>query len=541
MLKNLRSLEQLCSLEQIRSPRHLGLALLLSLVTISGAYAQTKLFKAVAEDMDQEFLSIIQDRKLVGYLMFTQLERASADSFNYRLSIMDENLNDIGTVNFRDEKLNLKNVSFDQDILCLAYIKSNFVGKVYRNNKEFKKDRDNARSYLHTQFLSLDGKIIATNNIKLDIKPEAQDDPTSNRKVIGNGRLGYPIQLSNISGKGFACFYGDGAGKNLVVFNDAGKLMWKKKFTEGASNISMLTSGSDIDFLVKTVFATEGGWAVVSYNAIDSSAYPKILLKDKKGNDLKVITFDNDPVTGKPFVAGSIITPGKRAVDFPTGRNIVNGTYCGVFSIDLAGHTKKDIHTNFTYWNDGSQSFMDKNGYCEETRGYADFKNSFRDFHGNTWFAASNIHRHPRWGSIAGAVITAPLIFPPIFIMGLGTHRYWNESVTLIELDSAGKMKMGGSIASPCGQHYMAAMQTIFMNPRSYFNVSNPDSRSNYLIVDGAKDINIYNVNQKKVARNVPHKAGKNLVAIYPAKEGSIMVYEFDLKEKTTRLSIESL
>lgn len=528
-------------LQNLRCLRHLGLAILLPLLAFSEVHAQTKLFKAVAEDMDQEFLSITQDRKLVGYLMFTQLERASADSFNYRLSIMDENLNDIGTVNFRDEKLNLKAVSFDQDILCLTYIKSNFVGKVYRNNKEFKKDRDNARSWLHTQFVGLDGKIIATSNIKLDIKPEAQDDPTSNRKVIGNGRLAYPIQLSNISGKGFACFYGDAAGKSLVVFNDAGKHMWKKKFTEGVSNINMLTSGSDIDFLVKTEIKDEGGWEVVSYNAVDSSIYPKILLKDKKGDDLKVITFDNDPVTGKPFVAGSIMSPSKRQVPFPTGRDIVQGAYCGVFSIDLAGHTKKDIHTKFTYWNDGSQSFLDKNGYCEETRGYADFKNSFRDFHGDTWFAAGNIHRHPRWGSIAGAVITAPLIFPPIFIMGLGTHRYWNESVTLIELDSAGKMKMGGSIASRCGQHYMAGMQAIFMNPRSYFNVSNPDAHANYLIVDGAKDINIYNVNQKKVARNVPHKAGKTVVSIMPAKEGSIMVYEFDLKEKTTRLSIESL
>jgi hypothetical protein len=496
MLKNLRSL------------KHLSLALFMPLLTLSGAYAQTKVFKAVAEDMDQEFESIVQDRKLVGYLMFTQLEKASADSFNYRLNIMDENLNDIGTVNFRDEKLNLKSVSFDQDVLCLAYVKSNFVGKVYRNNKEFRKDMDNAKSWLHTQFLSLDGKIIATNNIKLTIKPEAQGDPTSNRKVIGNGRLGYPIQLNNISGKGFACFYGDDAGKSLVVFNDAGKLTWKKKFTEGVSNITMLTSGSEIDFLVKTEVNDEGGWEVVSYNAVDSAVYPKVLLKDKKGNDLKVITFDNDPVTGKPFVAGSIMNPAKRPVQFPTGRDIVQGTYCGVFCIDLAGHTKKDIHTSFTYWNDGSQSFVDKDGYCEETRGYADFRNSFRDFHGNTWFAASNIHRHPRWGSITGAVITAPLIFPPIFFMGMGTHKYWNESVTLIELDSSGKMKLGGSIASPSGVHYMASNQAIFMNPRSFYNVSNPDSRDNYLIVDGAKDINIYSVNQKKVARNVPQKAG---------------------------------
>src|SRR5579872_6786890 len=102
--------------------------LLLFVASASTAAAQTKVFKAVTQDMEQEFKVIMQDGKLVGYLTFTQLEKASADSFNYRIDIMDENLNDIGTVDFREQKLNIKGVSFDQDILCLAYVRSNFVG-----------------------------------------------------------------------------------------------------------------------------------------------------------------------------------------------------------------------------------------------------------------------------------------------------------------------------------------------------------------------------------------------------------------------------
>jgi hypothetical protein len=35
---------------------------------------------------------------LVGYLAFTRLEQADADSFNYRITIIDENLHDIGAV-----------------------------------------------------------------------------------------------------------------------------------------------------------------------------------------------------------------------------------------------------------------------------------------------------------------------------------------------------------------------------------------------------------------------------------------------------------
>jgi hypothetical protein len=78
-------------------------------------------------------------------------------------------------------------------------------------------------------------------------------------------------------------------------------------------------------------------------------------------------------------------------------------------------------------------------------------------------------------------------------------------------------------------------------DPNTYYPVKNGDTRTQYLVIDKAKDIDIYNVNQKKVARTIPHKEGNNLVTVYPAKEGYIMVSEYNQKEKTTRLSIEAL
>src|ERR1700678_4278704 len=163
------------------------LAVLLFLLAAPSAHAQTKVFKAVAEDMEQDFQAIFQDGKLVGYLVFTQLEKVSADSFSYRISIMDENLNDIGAVNFHEEKLNLKGVSFDQDVLCLAYIKTNFVGKEYKSEKEWRHDEGNFNAALFTQFLALNGKIIATDEVKMDIAPEFVLAANSNRHGFANG------------------------------------------------------------------------------------------------------------------------------------------------------------------------------------------------------------------------------------------------------------------------------------------------------------------------------------------------------------------
>jgi hypothetical protein len=76
---------------------------------------------------------------------------------------------------------------------------------------------------------------------------------------------------------------------------------------------------------------------------------------------------------------------------------------------------------------------------------------------------------------------------------------------------------------------------------RSFYTVTNPDTKTDYLVVDDLKNISIYNVNQKKIARTIPHSEGHSVVALFPAKEGHVMVSEYDSKKKQTRLSIEAL
>jgi hypothetical protein len=513
----------------------------LMLLTIPQVHAQTKVFKAVAADMDQDFEAIYQDNRLVGYLMFTQLEKASADSFNYRLSIMDENLNDIGTVNFREQKLNLKSVSFDQDILCLAYVQSNFVGKEYKNGKEFRRDADNAKSALFTQFIGLDGRIIATNRLKLDIKPEEEGVDGSYRKVVGNGRLKHGIQLANIAGKGFACFYGDDSKRNLVIFNTAGKLTWQKQIHEDGTNFTMLASGPEVSFLVKQKEKMEeGGYEVIGYNAIDSAVYPKIVLQDKRGNSLKVLAFNNDPATGKPFVSGMIIDP-RKGNNFYTGRGLVHGTYCGVFSISFNGHTRKDIQTSYSYWADGPETVVDRHGYFEEPGHYAKVGSSFRDYQGNTYFVGAGISRKPRWVAISIGVVTLPTLVIPMACMLGGTHKYYAGDVMLFKQDPAGKLSIVNTVPTPRSAPFQASSPEFqYMGP-GYYKLSNPDTHTDYLVINNAKDIDIYNINQKKVARTIPRKEGNNLITVFPAKEGYVMVRNFDKKDGSTRLSIESL
>src|ERR1700744_1727319 len=120
---------------------------IVSLLFICSLQAQTKVFKEVGEDISTQIKPITQDNTLVGYLAFTRLEKADADSFNYRVTIMDENLKDIGTVNFRQGNLELQTVSFEQNVLCLGYVQSELSGtQKVRTMRKYRKVEDAATS-----------------------------------------------------------------------------------------------------------------------------------------------------------------------------------------------------------------------------------------------------------------------------------------------------------------------------------------------------------------------------------------------------------
>jgi hypothetical protein len=529
-------------MSNLQHPLRNALYLLLLILAAPCVQAQTKVFKAVAEDMSMQFETIRQDGNLVGYLAFNQLEKSSADSFHYRIVIMDENLNDIGKVDFNEEKLWLKAVSFESDVLCMAYIKSNFVGKEFRTARAVHRATKEAKTNLFAQFVSLQGKILGTRSIPMDVKPDAQFEGGWSHKMVGNGRLKQSIQLRNISGKGFACFYGDDSKNNLVVLNTNGTIAWQKIVRDEAEDYTLLTSGTEISILIKVKDEMkEGGYELLSYNATDSAVYPKFIVRDKHGNSLKVMTFDNDPVTGKPYLSGMIIDPHKGNYTM-NGKQISRGPYDGVFTINLNGHHKSDIQTSFSYWADGSQSFVDKYGLFTDPQTYALLKSSFKDYEGNTWFTGSGLYRKTRWGIVIAAVVTAPTILIPGYLMLWGTQKCGMQNALLLKQDSKGVLSLASTIPTSKYSSYQGKAPFYqYQDHASFYPVSNSDTKTDYLVIDDNTNIFIYNINQKKIARTIPHQDKTSTISVFPAKEGSVMVSEYNIKDRTTRLSIETL
>jgi hypothetical protein len=512
----------------------------LILFTASNAQAQTKVFKEVAEGISSQFEVITQDDKLVGYLGFTQLEQASADSFNYVITIMDENLNDIGAVNFRERKLSLKGVTFEQDVLCLAYLKTNFEEVQYHNKKQFKEVLASAKATLFTQFISLDGKIKTTNDIALQITPKSPD--LYSNLITGN--LKHDIQLRNIPGAGFACFAGDEQKNFVVVFNASGKLLWRKDIDDRADDFSLQTSKNDVNLLMRTKQPdnTEGGYMLASFNALNGSAYPKFRPTDRKSNELKILSLGNDPVSGDLVLSGMIIDPRKCPHRF-TARGLHHGIYCGIFSIDIKAHTKAGIQADFAYWNDESNPNFSKRGYSWQAHAYSDIHTSFRDYQGNTWFAGTGIHPHFRTGGmIVGALFSWFFLIPTAAELGVGFYRYKAKDVELLKLDPKGNLTYETSIPTASGV-YQAFKGVGFSDyeTSAYYDLTNPETKTDYLVVSDPKNVAIYNIQQKKIARTIPTKEHKNTFKVFPAKEGYYMVSEYNKKEKTTRLSIEAL
>ncbi|HVG40669.1 MAG TPA: hypothetical protein VM888_03580, partial [Chitinophagaceae bacterium] len=107
---------------------------------------------------------------------------------------------------------------------------------------------------------------------------------------------------------------------------------------------------------------------------------------------------------------------------------------------------------------------------------------------------------------------------------------------------AAGKLSYESTI--PCNKTSFRpgkAPMTTYGPQKSFYRVTNANTKNDYVIVDDIKDIVIYNVTQKKVAKTISHKDGSIQTNIYPAKEGHVMVSEYNRKEKYTRFSIESL
>jgi hypothetical protein len=495
--------------------------LLVTLPFAASLFAQSKIFKEVSEEISTQMSSIIQDNTLVGYVAFTRLEKANTDSFNYRLTILDENLNDISKVDFRQAALDLQTVSFEQNVLCLSYVQStlNDVESV-RTRRSYKKVQDAANSsHILLQFIQLSGKIINTWYRDVNLNMSA----VPNRGVFSSSMklvpyLKHGMQLRNIPNSGFAFFYGDEVKQSLMVFDTKGQLTREQEIPMLGERFYLRTSAANLYLLVKTDHRIpEGGYKLYVYSAKDIAAGNNFDLRDGYDNWLKVLTFENDPATGDPFIAGCIINP-RRDRQFFTANDYSFTPYLGLFTLDL-GNPHKEMHANCSYWSNDPIPGIGEDGMFTDKEFYVRYAGALRDYNGNTIFVGT---------ALSGKGV-------------IGSAKYKLSDGVFVRQESSGTLALDNNIPCDETKYFSSTGIVQEIDRKEYHKVVDPDTKTNYMIIDDELNIYIYNINTKKVARTISHKDGNIKINVYPAKEGHMMVAEYNKKEKYTRYSIEAL
>lgn len=514
------------------------------------AFSQTRIFREVGQGISTTAQAIKENDVLVGYMAFTELEKVNKDSFSYRITIMDENLNDLGVINFKEHKLRLDDVTIEDNILCLAYVKSNVLGYTYEHRADRNKAFQTGKAWIFTQFINLKGEIVKTSQVPLDINIAANWKPG----FIQGSVLKNPIMVKNISGKGFACLYDDNHKKNMMLYDMNGRQAWERKISEEGDVEQLITSNHDVYLMMRKYDRNgQNQYTVYSYNADDNSIYPKYILKDKKGNNLLPLGFENDPVSGKPDISGLIYTPTfRKRNNKDAGQEIMKGIYGGVFNIQLNGHKKGEIAEQFSYWYDQSKSDVTAKGYFASGEGYITPNKSFRDYNGNTYYTGSVINSRVRGGRIALNIATCgivglrlaainPLAGAATFSVGMAFSKYrvfLAESAMVMKMDSIGKLKCESTLpvkGSTRTGYYDYSRGTYC------FTVISPEERRTYLVFADYDAYAIYSVEQKKVIRTIKRDEGGKSVTVLPAKEGAIIVSTVNRNEGYTMMSIESL
>ena len=505
--------------------------------------AQSRVFKQVAEEMSSDMETITQDGAVVGYVVFTKLEKANADSFNYKLSLMDENLNDIGEIKQKDVNMSLMGVAFEQDVLCLSFLKSTVRGVTYSSKKEFKNAKEDAKNIISNQFVTLDGKIISTHNFPIEVKLDFSYTG-SKRKVVASAELKNNGQIKNISGKGFCFLYGDKDKTEIITYSNKGEVKWKKTL-DRYDYYSIVTS-SDVVYILGKINKLSNlycGYQLDRFAVADGKIGQKYVMEDQNKNGFQVLSFETNQVTGKPFIAGNII--GKHFKGYwESGKSHNKGMFKGVFCLTLSGLEKKDTKENFSYWSEGTfKPEFASNGYIKESKTFPVLTAASQDSAGNVYYAGTLLRKKIRIGAVISSVLFLPTITIPTAIMGIaGTHKYRYKDAVIIKQGNKGFLNIDQTLEKSKSIYYKSRIPLVlYGTPNEFTTIYAPATKSDVIIFKDADAYNIYSLVKKQVIRKIPYNMGKSSIRISGAKEGYIMVLENNTKEKYTKLSIEPI
>ena len=186
---------------------------LLALLFSLAVFAQSKVFQNVVEVELQSTIEITNNKQIVGYAFFYKIDKMKKTSL-YRLSILDENLKEIGSNEFEGAKdLFLKKAAYESNKLLLNF---------YDISK-----KDGYEKFI--KIFDLKGKELG--NIPYD--PEHKKTGMFGSTLAAQMDAYYE-GTENIEGKGFVSLYQSKAktgGADIQMIDLSGKIKWEQNIT----------------------------------------------------------------------------------------------------------------------------------------------------------------------------------------------------------------------------------------------------------------------------------------------------------------------
>lgn len=473
----------------------------LTLVALTlSLHAQSKIFKEIAGSVKSDLNEIRESGSVVGYLSLVQIEKTDKDSFNYDIKIMDENLNDMGEVKFKDIDLDMQSVAFENNVLCLSFAKF---------KKEKVKRREKIGISYAQYFINLQGEII-----------NKYETPASS---------GIEPQAFNINvpTKGFVVFIKDKKENKFLEFDNGGKLKWEQGVKDILPGTLQATSKVFGYFnSVKNTFEF--------YDVDDPKKTVSVAPKTPKKMYYNLLTLQN--IDNKLIYAGSL----RHYKEYSQMKEIRRGMDKGVFALEVSGLEKNDIKERVNYWGDGHSDLLKRNSAFQENKKVqAVFANAVADKTGNVFFYSTNLRKKPKIGSIIATVVTLPTIVVPFLLSSLGYTKYNYDNASIFMLDPKNNLKVYDELETEKSATMVGKSPVGYAMPY-VMKASNSESNDTHFIVSEANEYKIYNVANKK-SKSFPSNKKGITTRVYSAKDGYVLVVENNQKAKETKLSIVAL
>lgn len=462
--------------------------------------AQSKVFKEIAGSVKTDFNEIKESGSVIGYLSLIQIEKTDADSFNYEIKLLDENLNDIGETKFKEIDLDLQSVAYENNILCLSFIK-------YKKEKVKRKERFNS-SYAQ-YFINLEGEFVNKHEIAV---------------TKGSSEQARNI---NVPTKGFIVFLKDKDGNKLVGYDNEGKLKWEHGI--GSIEPGTLQATSSI-----FGFHNSGDNNFMFYDVDDPKKKAKVSPKTPEEMNYTLLSLQN--INNRLVYAGTL----RPAANYKQMRNLRKGMDKGLFALEVEGLDKSKIRERVTYWGDGNSDLLRTNTtYRSDKKNQAIFANAVTDKDGNVYFFSTNLERRVRVGFIAANTILLPTVIFPVIFSSAGYNKYYYKNGSVLMMDPKNKIRIYDEVETERSGKLFA--QDYFGEARPYvMSASNSETSESHFVIRESNEYKIYNIKNKKIKSFPASKKGIE-TSVFPGKDGHILVLERNSALKETKLSIVAL